>query len=182
MVSVFSSKLKDLQAWDSCSLVLPVLGYCCLNKFCNPYQSTFIGSNNWYHNLASPKSVEQNLWTLTPSTKWCAFIQSLVQSRCASASSSGFPENSGLKWDQFKCTICCSCCAGRAWCSWCCGACCPTCTGAGGGWRGWNTLHLLCHVLYVFIFYIIYYSNVLCYWVYKFFILSFTYLFTNLLN
>ena len=31
-------------------------------------------------------------------------IQSLVQSKYASASSSDLPENSGLKFDQFKCT------------------------------------------------------------------------------
>ena len=30
-------------------------------------------------------------------------IQSLVLRRCVSASSSGLPANSGLKWDQFKC-------------------------------------------------------------------------------
>ena len=76
MVSVFSSKLKDLQAWNNCSLVFPILEYCCLNKFCNSHQSTFIGSNDWYHNLASPNSLRQNLWTFTLSTKWCAFIQS----------------------------------------------------------------------------------------------------------
>ena len=33
----------------------------------------------------------------------------LVQSRCASASSSGLPENFGLKFDQFKCTNGCPC-------------------------------------------------------------------------
>ena len=136
MVSVLSSKLKDLQAWNSCSLVIPILEYCCLNKFCKPCQSTFIGSNDWFYNLASPKSVKQNLWTLTPSTKWCVFIQSLVWSRWASASSSDFPENSGLKRDQFKCTIYCLCCAGGAWYSCCFGACCPVCAGAGGGGGG----------------------------------------------
>ena len=112
IVSGFSSKLNNLHAWNNCSLVLPILEYCCLNKFYSPCQSTFIGSNEWYHNLASPSRVKQNLWTLTPSTKWYAFIQSLVWSRCASASSSGFPENSGLKWDQFKCPICCAVCCG----------------------------------------------------------------------
>ena len=124
-VSVFSSKLKDLLAWNNCSLVLPILEYCCLNKFCNPCQSTLIGSNEWYNILASPNSVKQNLWTLTPSTKFCAFIQSLVQSRCAFVSSSGFPENSGLKWDQFKCTTCCP---------GCCGAC--SAAGSAGGGEG----------------------------------------------
>ena len=95
--------------------VLPILEYCCLNKFCNPCQCTFIGSNEWYHILASPSSVKQNIWTLTSSTKWCAVIQSLVQSRWASTSSSGFHENSGLKWDQCKCTTgyagCCGTCS-----------------------------------------------------------------------
>ena len=44
-------------------------------------------------------------------------------SRCASASSSGFPENSGLKFNQFKCTTCCcSSFCGCGWgCSWGCG-------------------------------------------------------------
>ena len=131
-VSVFSSKLKDLHAWNNCSLVLPILEYCCLNKFCNPCQSTFIGSNEWYHNLMFPNSVKQNHWTLTPSTKWCAVIQSLVWSRWASAYSSGFPENSGLKWDQLKSTICFPCCAGGVGCSCCCcWACCPASAGAG---------------------------------------------------
>ena len=32
-------------------------------------------------------------------------------SKCASASS-GFPENSSLKCDQFKCGICCTCFVG----------------------------------------------------------------------
>ena len=107
MVSELSSKLKDLHAWNNCSHVLPTLEYHCLNRFCNSGQSTFIGSNEWYHSLASPNNVRQNLWTLTPSPKQCAFIQSFEWSRCTSASSSGFPENSGLKIDQFKCTTCC---------------------------------------------------------------------------
>ena len=34
-------------------------------------------------------------------------IQSFVLRRCASASSSGLPVNSGLKCDQFNCGICC---------------------------------------------------------------------------
>ena len=109
MVSVFSSKLKDLHAWNNCSLVFPILENCCLNKFCTSCQSTFIGSNDWYHNLTSANNVRQNLWTFTPLTKWCAFIQSFEQSRCASASSSGFSENFGLKFDQFKCTTYCCC-------------------------------------------------------------------------
>ena len=85
-----------------------------------------MGSSDWYHNLASPSSVKENFWTLIPSTKWCVVIQSLAQSRWASAYSSGFPENSGLKWDQFRCTTWCAGCTG------CCGAC-----GSGGSaWSG----------------------------------------------
>ena len=142
IVSVFSSKLKDLHARNKCSLLLPILEYCCLNKFCNPCQSTLIASNEWYHNLAYPNSVNQNLWTLTPSIKWCTFIQLLEWTRCTSASSSGFPEKSGLKWDQFKCTIYCPSCwvvgvcvkGARlsCWC-YCCWACCPVCAGARRG-------------------------------------------------
>ena len=37
------------------------------------------------------------------SSKWWAFIQSFDCNKCASASSYGFPENSGLKFNQFKC-------------------------------------------------------------------------------
>ena len=68
---------------------------------------------------------------MTPSTEWCAVIQSLVWSRWASASSSGFPEISGLEWDQFKYTICCSCCAD--------GACGAAGSAAGGGGLGCGT-------------------------------------------
>ena len=87
--------------------MLPTFEYLCLNKFCNPGQSTFMGSREWYHNLASPNNVRQNLWTFTPSTKQCAFIQSFEGSRCTSTSSSDFPQNSGLNFDQFKCKCCC---------------------------------------------------------------------------
>ena len=107
MVSVFLSKLKDLHAWNNCSHVLPTFEYLCLNKFCSLGQSTFKGSRESYHSLASPSNVRQNLWTFTLLTKQCAFIQSLEQSKCDSASASGFPENSGLKFDQFKCKCCC---------------------------------------------------------------------------
>ena len=129
-------KIEGLHAWNSCSLVSPILAYCCLNKFCNSCQSTFIGSNDWYHNLASPKIVRQNLWTFAPSTKWCAFIQSFEQNSCASASSSSFPENSDLKYDQFKCTTCC------CWPAWSC------CCWAGGGLgaetpSSWSALSIL---------------------------------------
>ena len=107
MVSVFSSKLKDPHTRNNCSLVLPTFEYLNLNKFCNLGPSTFIGSNEWYHNPASCNSVRQNIWTFTPLTKQCVFIQSFEQIRCASASSSGFPENFGLKFDQSKCKCCC---------------------------------------------------------------------------
>ena len=71
--------------------MLPTFEYLCLNKFCNSGQSTFIGYREWYHSLASPNKVRLNLWTFTPSTKQCVLIQSFKWSRCASASSSGFP-------------------------------------------------------------------------------------------
>ena len=116
LFSLFSSILKDSHTWNNCSCVLPTFEYHCLNKFCNSEQSTFMGSNEWYHSLASPNNVRQNLWTFTPSTKWCVFIQSFEWSRCASASLSGFPKDSGLKFDQFKCNTCCW----PAWSWFCC--------------------------------------------------------------
>ena len=87
----------------------------------------FIGVRDSYHNLASPTNVKQTLWTLITFGKWYAFVQSLVWSKWASESSSGFPEISGLKCDQFKCTIYCPCCVG-------CMVCCVCC--AGSGWAG----------------------------------------------
>ena len=125
IVSVFSMKLKDLHAWNNCSLLLHILEYCCLY-----------------------------LWTLALPTKWCAFIQLLVQSRCPSAS--------GLKLDQFTCTICCgacraACCCGACGTAGCCGTCgasgcCGACGTAGPeggtgeeGWRGLKSLHWICH-------------------------------------
>ena len=62
-----------------------------------------MGLNDSYHNLAYPTNVKQNLWTLTPSWNAWVSIQSFILSRCVSASSSGFPANSGLKCDQFNC-------------------------------------------------------------------------------
>ena len=94
-VSVFSSKWTDCHVWNSCSLVFPIFEYCCLNWFCKPWQSTFIGLRDSYHNLASPTNDWQNLWTFPPSWNWCVSIQSFILSRCASAYSSGFPEYSG---------------------------------------------------------------------------------------
>ena len=155
IISVFSLKLKDLYAWNNCSHVLPTFEYCCLNRFYNPYQSTLIGSNEWYHSLASPNSVRQNIWTLTPSTKWCAFIQSFELSRCASASSSGFPENSGLEFDQFTCTTCCCwpawswICYGCCGCCYSCYCCCSCCCwfGLGAGTLPlWLAIFILCDI------------------------------------
>ena len=108
MVSVFSSNVNDLHAWNSCSQVLPNFEYLCLNKFCNcAHVVSPKGSKEWYHNLASPNNVRQNLCTLISSSKWGASIQSFECSRYASASSSGFPENSGLKFDQLRCMCLC---------------------------------------------------------------------------
>ena len=111
--------------WNNCSHVLPNFEYLCLNKFCNWGHVVFSnGSKDWNHNLASPSRVRQNLWTFTSSMKQWAFIQSLEHSKCASAFSSGFPENSGLKVDQFifKC-----CCPAPSWfcCCWFCCWFCP---------------------------------------------------------
>ena len=161
MVSEFSSKLKDLYACENCSCVLPTLEYHCLNKFCNSGQSTFMGYNEWYHSLASPNSVRQNLWTLIPSTKWCAFIQSFEWSRCASASSLGFPENSGLKLDQWRYTTFC-CWPAWSWfyCCCCCSCCCWCCWFGGGLGAGtppsWSAIFILHYIysnpkLYLFI-------------------------------
>ena len=98
-------KIKDLQAWNNCSLVLPILEYCCLNIFCKPSQLTFISLSDSYHNLASPTKVKWNLCTLTWSRNLCVSIQLFVLSRCASESSPGLLAYSGLKWDQFNCGL-----------------------------------------------------------------------------
>ena len=82
--------------------MLPILEYCCLNKFCRLTQSAFIGLSDSYHKLASPIKVKQNLCTLTWSRKSWVSIQSFALSKCASPSLSGLPTNSGLKWDQFN--------------------------------------------------------------------------------
>ena len=105
---------------NNCSCVLPNFEYLCLNKFCNwSHVASPKGSRDWYHNLVSPNSKRQNLCTFISSSKQWAFIQSFECNKCASASSSGFPENSGLKFDQFKCR--CLCLAA----SWCWGWSCP---------------------------------------------------------
>ena len=45
--------------------LFPIFEYCCLNCSCNASQSFAIGLNDSYHNLASPTSVTQNLYTFT---------------------------------------------------------------------------------------------------------------------
>ena len=75
---------------NSCSLVFPMFEYCCLNLFCKPNQSTFIGLKDPYHNVASPTNVRQNHWPFTSSGNACVSIKSLVLSKCASASFSWF--------------------------------------------------------------------------------------------
>ena len=65
--------MSDMPPYKACNLCIDSLGN---NKFCTSGQSTFMGSNEWYHNLASPNNVRLNLWTFTPSTKQCVFIQS----------------------------------------------------------------------------------------------------------
>ena len=116
-------------------LVLPTLEYCCLNWFCNPFKSKTIGLSTSYHNLASPTNLKQNIWTFTPSWNECVSIQSLVLRRWASASSSGLPMNSGLKWDQFNWGI------GSGWIGCVggtigCGGGAGGCTGGAGGTTG----------------------------------------------
>ena len=58
-------------------------------------------------------------------------MQSLVLSKWASTSSSGFPGNSSLKCDQFKCTTCCPCACGVHWTGGC-----GACGAVGGGGTG----------------------------------------------
>ena len=126
IVSVFPSKWKNLYAWNSCSLVLPIFEHCCLNEFCSPIQSSFTSLRESYQSLASPVNVRQNLWTLSLSWSLWVSIQTFVLSKCSSASLSGFLENLGVKWDQFNggiCSMgCCSACSGlwdlRSWWSW----------------------------------------------------------------
>ena len=73
----------------------------CITKFLNtvvwivlvnPVQSTTIGLNDLYHNLASLVRVKQNLCTFATSGKLWVSIQPIVLKRWASASSSGLPE------------------------------------------------------------------------------------------
>ena len=114
-VSVFLSKWNDYHIWNNCSFVFPIFEYCGLNWFYKPSQSTYICLRDSYHNLSSPTNVRQNVWTFTPS--WIEVSsQSFIRNRCVSASSFGFPENSGLKCDQFNCGMCCTCCG--AWWAW----------------------------------------------------------------
>ena len=85
-----------LHAWNSCSLVLPILKYCCPNEFCSPSHSAIISLKDLYHSLATPISVRQNLCTSSFSQNICVSIQSFILGKWASASSSGFLENLGL--------------------------------------------------------------------------------------
>ena len=94
-MSVFSSNFNVLQAWNSCSGVLPIFEYCHLNLFCKAGQLSSKRDNDSYHSLVLPVNINQKCLTLTSSVKLCASIQSLVLRRCDSASSSGLPENSG---------------------------------------------------------------------------------------
>ena len=96
--------------------MFPIFEYCCPNCVCKPFQSKAIGLSDSYHNLASLTKVKQNLWTLTPFGNAWVSIQSFVLRRCVSTSSSGFPVNSGLKWDQFNCGIGPGCTGGAAGC------------------------------------------------------------------
>ena len=104
IVLVASSNWKNLHAWKYCSLVLPNLECCCLNLSCKPAQFNcccWMFRVAW-HNLASPVRVKHNHLTFWSSGKSCVVIQSIILNKCASASSLGSPENSGLKWDQFN--------------------------------------------------------------------------------
>ena len=92
-----------ISTWNSWSCILPNFEYCCLKHSCNHIQSTTIGLNDSYHNQASTVRVKQNLWTFATSGKLCVSNQSFVLNKWASASSSGWPENSGLKYVQFNC-------------------------------------------------------------------------------
>ena len=83
--------------------MFPNFEYCCQKWSCNAAQCNCAVPKVSYHNLASAVRVKQNLLTLASAGKLWVSIQSLVLRRCASASSSGFPENSGLKYDQFNC-------------------------------------------------------------------------------
>ena len=51
-MSIFSSNLNVLQAWNSCLGVFPILEYCHLNLFCNAGQSLSNGAN--VHTIAWP--------------------------------------------------------------------------------------------------------------------------------
>ena len=78
--------------------MLPILEYSCLKVFCKPTQSSFIGLNDLYLNLASPLKSNRIFG--------CVSFQLFVLSKWASGSSSGLPEYSGIKWDQCNGGIC----------------------------------------------------------------------------
>ena len=73
-----------------------------------------------YQSLVSPINVRQNLWTLSLFWNLWVSIQLFVLSKCTPVSLSGFPENLGLKWDQFNGSMCSmSCCSAcGAWGTW----------------------------------------------------------------
>ena len=98
----------------------------------NPGQSTTIGFNDSYHNLASPVRVKQNLCPFATSGKLWVSIQSFVLKRWASAPSSGLPEDFGLKYDQFNWGLL-GCTGTCAVCYW---TCIESSGGAGGCSRG----------------------------------------------
>ena len=88
---------KNLHAWNKCSLVFPILEYCCWNSPCRACQSFAIGLNDSYHNLASSANVKQNLCTPTSSEKLCVFIQSCVCRRHSMEQA---------QWDQQGVALC----------------------------------------------------------------------------
>ena len=105
---------------------MPNLEYCCLNWFCNPFESKAIGLNDSYHNFASPTNVKQNHWTLAPSGKhgypsslwsWEDVLLHLYP---------GLHVNIGLKCDQFNWGIgvgCIGCAGGTISCGGGAGSC-----------------------------------------------------------
>ena len=115
-----------------------------------------VGLNDSYHNLAPSTNVRKKIWTFTPSGNACVYIQSFVLSKCVSASLSGVPAYSGLKCDQFNCSICWIGCMGAGWlrnaggCTGCiggwgaCSACRAKSTWGAGGTEELVVLHLTC--------------------------------------
>ena len=107
--------------------MLPIPVYYCLNWACRPFQPTAMALSDSYYSPASPTYTKQNLLTLTPSWNAWVSIQSFLLRRYASASSSGFPANNGLKSDQFNCGTR-PCCSGST----------TSCAGVGGDTTGFT--------------------------------------------